>query len=372
MKISKNDYYEILGLSPGAKLEDIKKAFRKLAFQYHPDYSRDEESIKKFRCIVEAYEVLSDPSKRKSYENFQGRSASNTSQRDDSFYDSGNPIGIIFDDFFDGISSMHRRSSCQESEPHHSLEISFEEAFFGCQKPIELIYTQKCFVCDGAGSVKDSVQRCPECNGTGHMRRMQRDMFGAFANRSTCMQCGGKGIINAQDCPQCFGIGLERKRYVLQAVVPPGTQDGYQMNLAVDEEFALDEVDRKMRVVILVRQHRCLRRQGNDVVCELPISFTQATLGDSVNVTSMDGIVSLKIPPGTQSGQVFRLCGKGPVLLDGSERGDQLINVRVLTPCQLTDKQRELFQELAATMNNAKAYCRERRDMAVESDRLVR
>lgn len=351
---NKRDYYDVLGVSRDASDTEIKKAFRKLAFQYHPDRNRDGDAEKKFKEINEAYEVLSDPQKRAQYDRFGHTGAQDFWGQGFMDFDFGG-IGDIFDNFFGGAGTATRQSPKRGTDLHYNVTISFEEAAFGCEKEIEFQRTEKCSLCHGTGS-KPGTQptRCPTCNGTGQVKRVQQSLFGRFINIVPCGQCQGKGTIITHPCPQCRGTGRERRLHRIMVKIPAGVDNGSQIRL--NGEGSMGESGGSfgdLYVTISVQEHEFFGRSGDDILYYLPINFAQAALGDEIEVPTLDSTVSIKLPPGTQTGKVFRLKGKGITHLKGMGRGDQLVRVEVVTPQSLTEEQRRLFQGLANSLGKA-------------------
>jgi molecular chaperone DnaJ len=352
----KRDYYEVLGVPRNANDEEIKRAFRKLAFQYHPDHNKNPGAEDKFKEINEAYQVLSDPEKRSSYDRY-GRVATEEGY---GFPDFGG-LGDIFESFFGGFGgSPFGRTAQRAPQRGDSLQthltLSFEEAVFGCQKEVEIQRIENCPSCRGIGSQSGTnPQTCPECRGRGQVRKVQQSIFGRFSHVTTCPHCKGSGIIIPHPCSQCRGKGRIKVKRKLTVDIPAGVDDGYQVPLDGEGDAGLyGGAPGDLYIDLSVRPHKLFRRAGNDILCELPINFAQATLGDEIEVPSLDGKASLMIPPGTQSGRVFRLKGKGVPQLNARGKGDQLVKVVVVTPQYLDGKQRRLFEELAKILPQAK------------------
>lgn len=346
----RRDYYEVLGVPRNATDEEIRKAFRRLAFQFHPDRNRSPEAEDKFKEINEAYQVLSDPQKKSSYDRHGGV----TTEGLEGFPDFGfGGLGDIFESFFGafGENSFARdaqRAPQKGDSLRAQLTLSFEEAIFGCQKELEIQRTESCPSCHGTGSQPGtSPQTCHECQGTGQVRKMQQSIFGRFTHVVTCPRCSGSGIIITDPCSQCHGKGRIKIKRKLTVDIPAGVDNGYQLCLDGEGDAGLySGVAGDLYIDLSVKPHKFFRREGINILCDLPINFAQAALGDEVNIPSLDGQTSLKIPAGTQSGDVFRLKGKGVPQIDGRGRGDQLVTVAVVTPQQLDGKQRRLLEEL--------------------------
>ena len=347
---TKRDYYEILGVSRGATDEEIKKAYRRMAFQYHPDRNKDRGAEEKFKEINEAYEVLSDPQKRSNYDRF-GHAGP---QGFDGFDMGG--FGDIFNAFFEGVSRGRRSTAEPGTDLRYNVEISFEEAAFGCEKEIEIERIELCSACRGAGSKPGSEPvKCPNCGGTGEIRRSQYSLFGHITNITTCERCRGGGRIIVDPCRQCSGRGKERRRRRIVVRIPPGVDEGTTIQLRGEGNAgSRGGPPGNLYVTISVANHDYLRREGADVLYDLPLNFAEAALGGEVEVPTLDGYFSIKIPAGVQNGQTFRIRGKGVVHLHGSHRGDQIVIVHVVTPTSLDQEQRKLFEELAQVLGPAR------------------
>jgi len=354
--VSKRDYYEVLGVSRQASADEIKKAYRKLARQYHPDANPDNKKAaeEKFKEIAEAYEVLSDPDKKANYDRF-GHAGVN-GQGFGGFEGFGGGfggadfggLGDIFDMFFGG-GGRRRRGPEKGSDVRADLEITFEEAAFGLEKDIKVPRTEECGTCGGTGAAPGTrAQTCSACNGTGQVQYAQSTPFGRIVQSRTCDRCRGAGKIIEKPCPTCHGAGQVRKTRSIHVKIPAGVDNGTRLRVAGEGEAGLRGGPRgDLYVYIYVKAHKFFQRDGNDVVVEIPLSFAQAALGDEIEVDTLEGKAKVKIPEGTQSGTVFRLRGRGIPDLHGYGRGDQLVHVKVLTPTRLTEKQKALLREFA-------------------------
>lgn len=348
MSVSR-DYYEILGVHRNASDEEIKRAFRRLAFKYHPDHNKDPEATEKFKEINEAYEVLSDPRKRAMYDR-SGRITTVDWAGFDDFNFGG--LGDIFDAFFGSTTTTQKRVPRKGNNLQTNLTISFQEAAFGADKKIEVWRVENCTLCKGIGSKPGSnPEKCPNCNGKGDVRRIQQGIFGRFTYTTTCPRCRGEGLIITNPCPHCKGTGKEKIKRTLTVTIPPGVDESYQLHLPNQGdagEYGGPPGD--VYVALSVKPHRFFTRKGYDIIYELPINFAQAALGDSVTVPTLEGDAILKIPPGTQNGTAFRIKGKGVPYLNKKGRGDHIVIVKVVTPQSMTIRQRQLFEELAKTL----------------------
>jgi len=344
----KRDYYDVLGVDRNASAADIKKAFRKLAFEHHPDRNKNDGAEEKFKEISEAYEILSNSDKRAAYDRFGHAGTQGFGGRGFEGFDFGG-FGDIFEAFFGGATTARRTGSQRGGDLRYSLTISFEEAVFGCEKEVEIVRTEKCSVCHGTGSEPgSSPERCPSCNGTGEVRRAQRSIFGQFINVTPCSQCRGEGRIVTRPCHNCRGQGRERVTRKIAIKVPAGVDDGNQIRLTGEGDAGSKSGSPgNLYVTLSVRKHKLFKRDGIDILYELPINFAQAALGDNIEIPTLDGDTTLKIPAGCQTGKVFRLRDKGVPHLRSHSRGDQLVRVHVVTPQSLDSKQKKLFRELA-------------------------
>ena len=352
----KRDYYEVLGVSKGASDDEIRKAHRKLAKKYHPDLNRDNpEAAEKFKELNEAYEVLSDKDKRAKYDQFGFAGVDpNYGAGQGGFgggFDMGD-LGDIFGSFFGGGfgggSTRSRRNAPQRGETlQQRIMLSFEEAAFGCEKEITNNRTETCEECGGSGAEPGtSPETCSNCRGSGVVTQTQRTPLGMFQTQGACPNCRGTGKIIRKPCKKCGGAGRVRKSKTLKVNIPAGIDDGQSIQLrgqggaGVNGGPAGDVI-----VTISIRPHPIFTREGQDVVCEIPISFAQAALGDTLQVPTIDGKVSYDIPEGTQTGTVFRLKGKGIQNVNGRGRGDQYVRVNIEVPRNLTHRQKELLRE---------------------------
>jgi molecular chaperone DnaJ len=344
----KRDYYEVLDVHRNASDTEIKKAFRKLAIQHHPDKNPDnKESEEKFKEITEAYEVLSDPQKRAQYDQFGHAGLGGSGGFYNGGFGAGSPFGDIFSDIFGDIfgGGRQRGRGRRGDDLQYTLEINFEEAAFGVETKIEIPYDKRCEGCSGSGAKPGTEPKtCPTCLGAGQIRLQQ----GLFSISRTCSQCNGEGRVVDNPCTKCRGTGSVRDRKTLSVKVPQGVESGNRLKLVGEGgQGTKGGSNGDLYVLISVRDHSVFSREGNDVVCEIPISFTQAALGYEIEVPSLDGKVSLKIPEGTQSGKIFRMRGKGIPSLQGYGRGDQLVVIKVETPMNLNKQQKELLEEFA-------------------------
>lgn len=354
------DYYETLGVPRDANKDDIKKAFRKLARQYHPDVSQEPDAEARFKEINEAYDVLSDDDKRARYDRF-GHAGVNGNAG----YGAAGFGGFeeIFEEFFNNFagtggrtSGGRRRGPRPGADRRVDVTISFEEAVFGVEQDIEFDRLEMCETCEGSGAEPGSSPiTCPQCKGTGEIRQVQQTFLGSMVRVAACPRCGGNGTIIEHRCKTCDGSGRLRKQTMLSIKIPPGVREGLEMQVRGEGDSGERGAPRgNLSVFIHVRSHEFFQRQDNDILLDVTINIPQAVLGDKIIVPTVDGEVELVIPPGTQSGKIFRLRGKGFPRLrsDGSNtgRGDQLVTVHVDIPTRINDEERALFHKLAMAM----------------------
>ncbi len=361
----KRDYYEVLGLQKGASDDEIKKAYRKLAKQYHPDlHPGDKTCEERFKEIGEAYEVLSDADKKARYDQF-GHAAfdPNAGYGGDGggFGDFGD-LSDILNSFFGGGfggfggGSGGRRSAAQKGENLRvRLSIAFEDAAFGCKREITVPRIEDCETCGGNGCAKgSSPETCSECGGSGSVRTQQRTPFGMMASTSPCRKCGGTGQIVNNPCPDCSGKGKVRRQRTISVNIPAGIDDGQTISLRGQGHAGyLGGPAGDLLITVSVKAHPLFEREGYDVLLETPITFSQAALGAEIEVPTLDGKVKYTIPEGTQTGTTFRLKGKGIQRLNSSSRGDQYITVVVETPKNMSREQKELLRRFAEASDGA-------------------
>ncbi|MBR1565657.1 MAG: molecular chaperone DnaJ [Oscillospiraceae bacterium] len=355
----KRDYYEVLGVKKDATADEIKKAYRKLTKENHPDlHPGDKACEERFKEANEAYEILSDEEKRKKYDQF-GHAAFDPNAGYgaggfDGFSGFGG-FGDIFSDIFGGFGGATRsnpNAPRRGESVRATVNISFEEAAFGCKKEVTVAKIETCSDCKGTGCAPGTTPEiCPDCKGTGSVTVNQRTPFGMMQSSSPCSKCRGTGKIIHQPCKTCRGMGSIRRQHKVEVNIPAGIDDGQTIskpgggNAGVNGGPAGD-----LLVSVIVRPHARFERDGTSVLLEQEISYAQATLGAEVEVPTLDGKVKLTIPEGTQPGAVFRLRGKGIPFLRGSGRGDQFVSVTIKVPKNLTGSQKELLRQFAASM----------------------
>jgi len=351
--MAKKDYYEVLGLQKGASENDIKRAYKRLASKHHPDKNQgSKEAEEKFKEINEAYEVLGDDQKRAAYDQY-GHAAFEQGGGAGGFgggfggADFGDMFGDIFGDIFGG-GGRGRQRVVRGEDLRYDLEITLEEAVKGTTKDIQINTLSHCDSCGGSGAEKGSkVETCPHCHGSGRIRRQQ----GFFVSESICPTCHGSGKKIEKPCRSCHGEGRVHKKENLSVKIPAGVDTGNQLRLAgkgAAGENGAPAGD--LYVVIHVREHNIFERDGNNLYCEVPISFATAALGGEIEVPTLDGRVKLKIPAETQTGKLFRMRGKGVASTRSGYAGDLICRIVVETPVNLTSEQKELLQKLEESL----------------------
>jgi len=350
----KRDYYEVLGVQRNASAEEIKRAYRKLAMQYHPDRNREEDASAKFKEVNEAYEVLHDGEKRQMYDRYGHAGMRGPGGGNAQDFSNFTGFSDIFEEFFGfgRSNATNRRAPRRGADLRYMLTLEFEEAIFGSDKEIEVAHSDNCPVCQGSGAEPGtSPKRCPQCNGTGEVRRMQQTILGSLVNVSTCDRCNGEGEIVATPCHECRGYKRVQREHKLTVQIPAGVDDGTQIRLAGQgEPGANGGPAGNLYVQLKVKEHKFFRRQDNDILLDVSINIAQAALGDEISVPTLDGDVTLKIPAGTQTGRTFPLPDKGVPFLRRQGRGDELVTVHLMTPESLTEDQRKLLKQLAKTL----------------------
>ena len=365
---NKKDYYESLGLSKGASDDDIKKAFRRLAKKYHPDVNPgDAEAETRFKEINEAHEILADPDKKSRYDQF-GHAGVDPNFNPNSgnwdggfggFGDMGFDIGDIFSSFFGGgggSTARNRNTPRKGERVHAEIDITFEEAAFGCEKDVAIQRIEGCDDCEGSGCAEGTTaERCDTCAGTGTVTTQRRTPLGYIQSSAECSKCQGRGKIIHQPCKKCRGHGLVRRNKNITVKIPAGIDDGQTVSLRGQGSAGANGGQAgDLFVTVNVMPHEIFERDGTSVHLLLPISFTDAALGASLEVPTLDGKVKYSIPEGTQTGTMFRLRGKGIQSLRGGGRGDQYVTVSVSVPTSLTSEQKELLRTFADTMSGDK------------------
>ena len=351
--MQKRDYYEVLGVNRNASDEEIKKRYRSLALKYHPDRNPgDREAENRFKEAAEAYEVLRDPDKRQIYDQFGHEGLQGTGfQGFRGFDDIFSSFGDIFDGFFGGgfraRTRIHRGPDLQ-----HDLKVSFLDAAFGQEREIEVPRSERCYRCDGSGVEPGHEKEiCRTCNGRGQVSRSQ----GFFRISTTCPDCHGTGDIVTHPCTECKGVGRVQEFRKIKVKVPPGINTGMRLKLRGEGELSPNGgPPGDLYVDVYVEPHEYFDREGDDVICRVPVSFVQASLGAKLEVPTIDGSEKVALGMGTQPGNMLRLHGKGIPRLRGTGRGDQIIIFDVQTPTNLSQKQKELLREFAQIENQSR------------------
>lgn len=349
--MSKRDYYDVLGVSKTATKEEIRKAYRKLSKQYHPDLNKEADAEEKFKEVTEAFEVLSDEEKRANYDRF-GHAGPNQGFGG---FGGGGAEGFGFEDifstFFGGSARRRDPNAPQKGDDlQYSMTIDFMEAIFGKETEVEIPREEVCDTCDGSGAKKGtSPQTCTHCGGSGEITITQNTPLGQMINRRTCSYCQGTGKIIADKCGTCHGKGRVTKRKKIKVSIPAGVDDGQRLRVAGQGEAGINGgPPGDLYIVFRILPHERFIREEDDIYLELSLTFPQAALGDELEVPTVHGNVKLKIPAGTQNGTNFRLRGKGVPNVHGHGIGDQHVVVKVLTPRKMTEKQKELLREFAS------------------------
>lgn len=354
--MEKRDFYEVLGVERNASDEDVKKAYRRLARQLHPDVNKDDpKAEEKFKEVNEAYEVLSDSQKRSAYDQF-GHAGVDPTQMGagQAGFGGFEGFGDIFDMFFGGGATNRRRTGPQRgADVRMEVGVTLEEAAFGAKKTLEVPLTVTCATCHGNGAKPGTpIKTCRQCGGTGQVRSVQNTAFGQFMATHTCERCGGEGKEIETPCPDCGGRGITRQKKRIEVTIPSGMEDGGGLRISGAGQAGLrGGSPGDLLVFVRTKPHRLFRRQGADLHRDLKISVTQAILGAQIELETLDGAkAELHVPEGTQTGSTFRLKGQGVPHLGGRGRGDMHVHVTVATPTQLTQAQRQAARELARAL----------------------
>ena len=346
---SKRDYYEVLGVGRDATEKQIKAAFRKMAFKYHPDRNGDDGAEARFKEINEAYEVLCDTERRDAYDRYGHAGGEGLFGRGfEGFGFDG--VGSIFDAFFGGrTSTATRQAPVRGADIHRSVTITLEDAAFGVENEVSINRIERCSECQGNGSRPGAKPgQCPECKGAGQVRRVQQSIFGRFTNITSCPRCQGEGRVITDPCTRCRGSGKEKVNRNILVKIPAGVDDGSRMRLTGEGDAGTrGGSPGNLYVDITVNEHEIFMRNNDDILFDLPVNFTQVALGSELEVPTLNGNVKLKIPAGSQAGQVFKLKNMGIPHLHRRGQGSQLVRLKVITPESLSKKQRKLLEELA-------------------------
>ena len=366
MAENKRDYYEVLGVEKGASADEIKRAYRKKAMQFHPDRNPDNpEAEAKFKEAGEAYEVLSDEDKRARYDQYGHAGVDpNFGAGGYGSYGGGGfggfsgfgDFGDIFSDIFGGGGSRSSSANAPRRGENVGarIEITFEEAAFGVEKEVTAARIENCAACSGSGSADGAVETCDRCRGTGQVRTTQNFMGMTMQSTAACPQCNGKGKVIKTPCSTCKGKGKVRRNKKVNVRVPAGVDDEQMVRVKGEGNVGTNGgPNGDLMVEVNIKPHKIFQREGMNVICEMPISFTQAALGAEIQIPTLDGNVKYTIPEGTQTDTVFRLRDKGiPDVYNKSRRGDQLVRVVVETPTKLTKEQKELLRQLEESLGD--------------------
>ena len=357
----KRDYYEVLGLSKGATDDEIKKAYRRLAKQYHPDMNPgDKVAENKFKEVNEAYDVLGDPDKKAKYDQY-GHAAFDPSSGfggggfGGGFGFDGFDISDIFSNIFGGGSSRRQNGPVRGEDIRYRLTLSFEEAVFGCKKEISYQRVQKCPECSGSGAAKGtSAKTCPDCQGRGQVKVQQRTPFGVMQSTTTCSKCRGTGKIIETPCKNCRGSGFVKASKKLEVSIPAGIDDGQGVVLrgeGCDGRNGGTAGD--LVITVNVRPHAFFEREGSDIYCDIPVTYADMTLGTKITVPTIDGTETIDIPEGTQTGTTFTLKGKGVKIVNTQKRGNMYVTAVIETPKGLDRKQKELLKQFSDSLKDS-------------------
>jgi molecular chaperone DnaJ len=360
----KKDYYEVLGVPKEASEKEIKTAYRKLAMLHHPDRSDAPEAEEKFKELSEAYAVLSDPDKRQKYDQFGHAGINSQYSQEDLFrgvnfedllrgFGGGGGGDSIFDMFFGGGG---RRGPARGRDLRYDVNLTLEQAANGLETNIDVPRTESCPTCHGSGAKPGTKPvTCSNCRGSGQVTRAQNTPFGQMVTSTACSKCGGRGQTIPSPCGECSGAGRVRKTRKINIKIPPGVEDGQHLKLRGQGDAAGPKGESgDLYVVINIQPHPRFQRMDSDLIMEMPISFTQATLGADVEVPTLNGRAKIKVPAGTQTGTVFRLRGKGMPRLQGMGAGDLHVKVKIKTPASLTSRQKQLLEDLAIEFGEKK------------------
>jgi molecular chaperone DnaJ len=355
--MTQRDYYEVLGVGRNASNDDLKTAFRQKARQFHPDVNKDADAEERFKELNEAYAVLSDADKRAAYDRFGHAGVRGANGMPDISMDFTD-LSDIFDFF--GFGSFGRSSRRSRNAPRrgadlqYRLDMTFEEAVFGVEKEIEINRDEACSTCNGSGAEPGtSPTRCSACNGTGEVRQVRQTLLGSMVQVTTCPTCGGQGETISSPCHTCQGRGYERRTRRKVVTVPGGVDSGTQIRLAGEGQPGMNGGPHgNLYIVINVKAHEYFKRRENDIILNLTVNVAQAALGAEVQIPTVDGPATLKIPAGSQPGKVLRLRGKGVPYLRSNGRGDQLVLLNVEIPTRMNADQRQLFEQLAKSLGS--------------------
>ena len=354
------DYYSVLGVARNASDEDIRRAFRRKAMEFHPDRNKNADAEEKFKEINEAYQVLSDSQKRAQYDRFGKAGVGSGAQAGGSPFDGFDVFGgfgDIFDSFFGDSTARAARQPRRGGDIQQHVTLSFEESIFGAEREIELNRLESCQHCSGAGNEPGtSVDTCSTCRGSGQIRRSQRSVFGQFTQVVGCSTCMGRGSVITTPCSRCQGAGRERRKRKIEVRIPAGVESGMQVRLSGEGDVGADGGGTgNLYVGVNVQEHNLFQREGTDIIYTLPLNVAEASLGVDKVIPTIDGFdEDFKVPQGTQPGTVFNIRGKGVPHLNSNRRGNMRIMADVRIPGSLDSHQKELLEELARSFNGEK------------------
>ena len=361
--MNKRDYYEVLGVDKNASEDEIKSAFRRLAKKYHPDVSKEENAAEKFKEAQEAYAVLSDPEKRKQYDQFGHSAFTNSAGGFSGFegFDFGS-MSDIFEDLFGGMGFGGSRRSRNANSPQkgadilHRMTIDFEEAVYGTKKDIKVDVLEECDECHGKGGFDSKT--CPECHGSGSITSEQRTLFGSFLSKTICSHCKGTGTTYERTCPECHGQGKVTNRKTITVTIPAGIDTDNRLRISGKGAAGSNGgPNGDLYIEFVVRDHEFYQRSDDDIYVELPLTITEAVLGTKKEVPTLYGNVDLTIPAGTQNGEKMRLRGKGVENVNTKRKGDMYVITKIIIPEKLSRDQKKLFDELSKTeLDNSKYF----------------
>jgi len=355
------DYYTVLGVPRNASDEDIRRAFRRKAMEFHPDRNKNPDAEERFKEINEAYQVLSDSKKRGQYDRFGKAGVNGGAQGAGSPFDGFEGFGgfgDIFDSFFGGASASAARQPRRGGDLQQQVTLSFEESIFGTAREVEINRLEVCHSCSGAGNEPGTpVDTCPDCRGNGQVRRSQRSVFGQFTQVVPCQSCRGKGSVINSPCRNCMGAGRERRKRKIEVKIPGGVDSGMQVRLNGEGDAGNDGgASGNLYIAVSVQEHNLFQRDGTDILYTLPLNIAEAALGADKAIPTVDGFEEeLKLPQGTQPGAEFRIRNKGVPHLHSNRRGDMRVKVDVRVPSSLNRRQKELMEELALSFNGGEA-----------------
>jgi molecular chaperone DnaJ len=356
----KRDYYEVLDVARNAQSDEIRKAYRRLARKYHPDINKEDGAEEQFKELTEAYEVLSNEERRAAYDRYGHAAFAGGGGGGDPFggFSGGSPFGDLFESFFGGGFSRtgaRQRATPRGNDVRVHLDLSFEEAVFGVEREVKVTRFEPCDDCGGSrmqGGKQPAT--CPQCGGSGEMRRVQNTILGQIMTSTTCDRCGGEGVIIDDPCPTCRGRGRVSKSRTVDVKVPAGVDEQSTLRISGQGEQVKAGIPGDLFVQLRIKSHAELGRTGKHILYDLPVNVAQATLGAEIEIPTVEGRVVFTVPPGTQPNQQFRLRGRGVPDLRGGARGDQLVTVHVIVPTELSHGERELFESLNERLGDAK------------------